>query len=177
MTDAKKPSGQDAMLRKGTWLMPLAATAVAMAAGCTITGLGEGEMSLKGMDEEPVMFSWQSNDGGITGTMTAALPDATYSGHFFQITQQTRSETITPLWSGWSTGWLDWPYWGWGRFGPYDWTQFATRYTGKVVANLGSSDGRRMRCRLHMARPMDGMSGGGDGECQLQGGATIHARF
>jgi len=34
-----------------------------------------------------------------------------------------------------------------------------------------------MRCRLHMARPEQGMSGGGDGECQLQGGGVVRARF
>lgn len=56
-------------------------------------------------------------------------------------------------------------------------TQFITRYTGKVVATLQTDVGKRMRCRLHLIAPARGMAGGGAGECQVQGGATVHAKF
>lgn len=109
--------------------------------------------------------------------MAATLPDATYQGRFFQITQQTQRQVIDPLWEGWTRGWRDWPYWGFGTYGAYDITQFITRYSGKVVANLQTDAGKRMRCRLHLIAPARGMSGGGEGECQVQGGGTVHAKF
>ncbi len=156
----------------------LASTAVAMLCACTTTGMGGGELSVKGQDNGPVQFTWKSEDGGISGTLTATLPDAIYQGRFFQITQQTQRQRIAPLWDGWSEGWNDWPYWGeFGRYGPYDATQFITRYTGKVVASLRSDSGKRMRCRFHLADPIRGMAGGGEGECQLAEGTTISAWF
>jgi hypothetical protein len=164
-----------ATLRR-TKLAAAAANALLLGA-CATAGMGGGELSRKGKVDEPVLFSWTSTDGGISGTMVATLPDATYQGRFFQITQQTQRQIVSPLWDGWVEGWRDWPYWGWGSFGPYLWTEFATRYTGKVLANLKTTSGERMRCRFHMANPSRGMSGGGDGECQLQGGSIVHARF
>lgn len=155
----------------------MAALALALGACATTTGMGGGELTRKGKADEPVLYSWQSTDGGISGTMVAALPDATYQGRFFQITEQTRRQVVSPLWGGWAEGWTDWPYWGWGTFGPYEWTQFRTRYTGKVLANLRTNAGRHMRCRFHLARPAQGMAGGGEGECQLERGGIAHARF
>ena len=153
----------------------LAAGAALLLGACATTGMGGGELARKGKADAPVLFTWKSDDGGLTGTMTAALPGATYKGGFFQITQQTRRELIAPLWNGWMPAWSDWPYWG--PLGPYDITQFITRYSGKVVANLHTDAGQRMRCRLHLVVPARGMAGGCDGECQLQGGGTVHAKF
>lgn len=144
---------------------------------CATTGMGGGELSRRGKADEPVLYSWRSSDGGITGTMVATLPDATYEGRFFQITQHTQRQIVAPLWDGWAEGWADWPYWGWGMHRPYEWTQFATRYSGKVVANLQTGAGKHMRCRFHLAQPVRGMASGGDGECQVQGGGVVHARF
>jgi hypothetical protein len=149
---------------------------LAVLTGCTTTGMVGGELSRQGQTDQPVLMSWKSHDGGNSGTMVATLPGATYQGRFFQITQQTRQHGVAPLWDGWTVGWRDWPYWGWAPEG-FEWTQFSTRYTGKVLANLQSEGGRHMRCRFHLAEPLRGMSGGGDGECQLQGGGTVHARF
>jgi hypothetical protein len=154
-----------------------AAAALLSLAACATMGTGGGELERKGHSDVPVLFSWQSDDGGISGTMVATLPDATYKGRFFQITQHTQASFIAPLWSGWTVGWYDWPYWGFGAWSPYDGVQFITRYTGKVVANLQTQDGRHMRCRLHMSSPSRGMSGGGEGECQVKGQGTVHARF
>jgi hypothetical protein len=80
-------------------------------AACTTIGTGSGQMAGAGAQGEPVTFNWTSTDGGMSGTMRAALPDATFEGHFFQITQQTRGEVLTPLWTHWHRGWYDWPYW------------------------------------------------------------------
>lgn len=153
------------------------AAASAVLAACATSGMGGGELARKGNADEPVLFSWKSSDGGISGSMVATLPDATYQGRFFQITEQTRRQVISPLWDGWDEGWRDWPYWVYGASGPYDLTQFITRYSGKVVANLQTDAGKRMRCRLHLVAPGRGMAGGGEGECQIQGGGLVHAKF
>lgn len=145
--------------------------------GCTSMGIGAGQLIESGASEQPVAFSWTSQDGGMSGTMSAALPDAMFQGRFFQITQQTRQETLSPLWSHWHRGWYDWPYWG-GPVPPsFPTTQFITHYTGKVVATLSSSTDQRMRCRFHLVQPSRGMSGGGEGQCQLTGGRIVRAIF
>ena len=144
---------------------------------CASVGMGGGDLTMKGKPEQPVLFAWKSDNGGISGTMTATLPGATYQGRFFQITQQTQRESLAPLWDGWTEGWSDWSYWGYGDNGPYGVTQFITRYTGKVVASLKTADGKKMRCRLHLVTPVRGMAGGGEGECQIAGAGTIHATF
>ncbi len=144
---------------------------------CTYTGTGSGQMSVAGSPEQPVEFAWNSTDGGITGTMTASIPGATFEGRFFEITRQTRGEVLEPLWSHWRRGWNDWPYWGYPWSQPYPTTQFITHYSGKVVASLVSGNGQHMRCRFHLAEPARGMRGGGQGECQLSGDHSIRAVF
>lgn len=144
---------------------------------CTTTGVGGGQVVAKGSPDLPVTFTWKSKDGGISGEMTASLPGTTYQGRFFQITQNTRAEVLGPLWSHWRHGWYDWPYWAYPGFEPYPATQFITHYSGKVVATLEAGGDQRMRCRFHLANPAQGMSGGGEGECQLSDGRTIRANF
>ena len=146
-------------------------------AGCATTGMGRGEMTAKGGVAESVLFKWKSMDGGLSGTMTAILPDAIYTGRFFQITRQTTREALVPMWDGWNEGWYDWPYDGEPYPDMYGATQFITYYSGKVVANIETGGGRRMRCRFHLADPRSGMAGGGQGECQLSGGRVINATF
>ena len=147
----------------------LIVASVAALAACTTMGTGVGR---ERESHGAVAFNWTSKDA-ISGTMTATLAsDQVYSGPFFQITSQTRYDTLGPLWMGWHRGWWDWPYWG-GYPGP----QFEVRYSGKVVANLDGPDGDHMRCRFHLVRPMSGMAGGGEGECQTTAGNTIEATF
>ena len=139
---------------------------------CTTTGTGGGQLSgAGGQPAQSVAFSWTSNDGGISGTMTAQMPDATYQGRFFQITRETRVETLTPLWGRWPYGWSDWRYGGPGLG-----DSFVTHYSGRVVATLESGS-QYMRCRFQLSQPSRGMAGGGEGECQLNGGSTVHATF
>ena len=148
--------------------------AIALSA-CTTMGTGTGEVA--GAQQEPVTFMWKSTDGGMSGTMTASMPDAAYQGRFFQITQQTRGEVLAPLWTHWHRGWRDWPYWS-GPLPPgYSTTQFITHYSGKVVATLESPGKQRMRCRFHLVAPASGMAGGGEGECQLSDGRRVRAVF
>ncbi len=161
------------------------AIAVAVGAGLllgacstTTTGMGGGDLIVAGKKtDEPVLISWTSDSGGLSGTMVATLPERTYQGPFFEITQQTREETLAPLWVGWGPGWREWPYWTRPPLDPYVSSEFVTHYSGKVVANLSAPDGNRMRCRLHLMQPVRGMAGGGQGECQVTGGSTVEARF
>lgn len=146
-------------------------------AACTTTGTGGGQLSGAGVPEQPVTFTWKSTDGGISGTMTASLPDLNFHGRFYQITQQTRSEVLAPLWMHWDHGWYDWPYWNRSFPPPYPTTRFITYYSGKVVATLEAEGSQRMRCRFHLVDPARGMGGGGEGECQLSGGRIVRAEF
>lgn len=157
--------------------LPLLIALGALLAACTTTGTGGGQVAVAGGQDQPVAFTWTSTDGGISGSMTAALPGQTFQGRFFQITKQTRSEVLAPLWVHWRHGWHDWPYWGHPFGAPYPTTQFITHYSGKVVATLESTGNQRMRCRFHMVDPVRGMSGGGEGQCQLSDGRTVQATF
>jgi hypothetical protein len=150
---------------------------LAALAGCSTTssGMGGGELNVKGKPDTPVLFSWQSQDGGISGSMVATLPATTFQGSFVQITQQTVNESLAPMWVGWNTGWSDWPYWTQPFAESYDVTRFTRYYSGKVVANLRAPSGQIMRCRFNLDEPASGMAGGGQGECQLAGGRTVNA--
>lgn len=163
-------------MKNARWLTTLLVMISALAA-CTTTGIGGGQMSGAGAQDAPVAFSWKSTDGGMSGAMTASLPGAIFQGRFFQITQQTRGEVLNPLWMHWHSGWYDWPYWGGPMTPPYPTTQFITHYSGKVVATLESEGKQRMRCRFHLVEPVRGMSGGGEGECQLTDGRVVRAVF
>ncbi len=143
---------------------------------CTSTGSGGGQIAATDGNPIPVSFSWKSTDGGMSGTMNASLPNATYQGNFFQITRETRFEMLMPLWRDWRPGWHDWPYWGY-RSMPYPSTHFYTYYSGKVLATLESENKTKMRCRFHLVDPSRGMRGGGEGECQLSDGKLIQANF
>jgi len=62
---------------------------------CTTMGSGSGSVSPGG---EAVKFSWKSTDGGVSGTMSAALKDGqTFSGPYLQVTSTTRSQDFDPL--------------------------------------------------------------------------------
>lgn len=143
-------------------------TASAIAA-CTTTGTGMGSERAGNVRAN---FSWTSTDDR-TGTLTANLSTSdTYTGRFFQITHDTRVDTLGPLWAGWAGPWHGWRYWG-----PEPTSAFVVHYTGRVVANLEDPNGQHMRCHFHLVHPQQGMVGGGQGECQLPTGETIDATF
>lgn len=151
------------------------AAAVASLAACTTTGIIGADVVSQGRAVQPVLISWKSTDGSIDGTMTATLPESTYQGRFMQITRQSDTNAMGPMWMGWQAGWPDWGFDGMPI--GYDVMQFTTSYSGKVVANLRDPGGALMRCRFQLAQPDRGMSGGGTGECQLTGGRTVQANF
>jgi hypothetical protein len=144
-----------------------AAVWMALALGaCTTMGTGSGSTS---SGDTPVSFDWTSKDGGVSGTMSATIGNGiVFTGPYLEITQVAQSEAFYPMWAGWSPGWRDWSY---GLEGP------TTTYSGKVVANLQGPDSQRMRCRFDLNDPVSGMGGGGQGKCQVAGGATVDAVF
>src|SRR6266850_1045447 len=109
----------------------------AVTTACTTMGTGTGSL---GADDKPVSFAWKSTDGGTSGTMSATLADGkTFSGAYVQPTNTTRTDEFAPMWVGWNYGWPDWT---WGGLPA---TAFTTQYSGRVMANLQSSDGGRRR--------------------------------
>jgi hypothetical protein len=148
------------------------ATAIAIPlvlAACTSLGIGTGSVEPSGA---PVTFDWTSKDAGTSGTMTATLQDGSvFSGPFLQLTSTTKIDTLAPVWSGWGPG----RHWGFGA--PFPETEFATQYSGKVVANLQGPQGQRMRCHFDLNSPEAGMRGGGLGQCELANGRTVDAQF
>ena len=150
-------------------------------AGCNTTTMGTGTASSP-TGTLSAAINWNAGANASDGTMTARLTDGrTFTGPFFQITQETRSDSVAPLWVGWGGGSRRWSRWGggwdsWGP-GPQNWQTFSTQYTGRVVANLAAGDGTHMRCRFDLAQPTRGMRGGGQGLCQLPDGHVIDAVF
>jgi hypothetical protein len=138
---------------------------------CTSMGTGSGSVAPGGA---PVNFSWKSTDGGTTGTMSATLDGKTYSGPYLQITQQVTTNGFEwdRGWSEWGAGWNDFDGWG-----PFPMDGFATEYSDRVTATLQEANGQRMRCSFYLNTPVDGMTGGGQGKCQLKNGRSVDAVF
>jgi hypothetical protein len=137
---------------------------------CTTMGTGTGSVS---PGNAPVKFAWKSTDGGSSGTMSATLAGGkAFSGPYLQVTNEARTVDFDPLWTGWDYGWGDW-----GLGDPFSPDAFTTVYSDRVMANLEAADGQRMRCQFHLNHPIDGMTGGGQGQCQLKNGRSVDATF
>ena len=137
---------------------------VALAAGCATTRTGAGS-AVSGT--HPAKFDWTSR-GNASGSMTATFANGeTFMGRFSQITSSLTDELGSqgPIWH--QDGLYD--------VGPG--LQYVPHYTGRVVANLGRSDGAQMRCRFELRSPVDGMAGGARGKCQLPNDLTVDAQF
>jgi hypothetical protein len=152
------------------------ATLVAVA-GCSTTtsGMGGGDLGGRRDARQPVLFDWQSGDGGLTGSLTATLPGRTFVGPFAEITLRTPRENLAPFWAGWNEGWGDWPYGANGRDSAGASAQFTRYYSGKVIANLHDAQGQPMRCRFDLADALKGLRGGAHGQCQLAGEKILNA--
>jgi hypothetical protein len=162
---AADATGGDSM--RGLSRLATGALAAAALASCMTSGVGTGEARDAALG---ATFTWEG--GATRGKMMATLTDGqVYQGPFFQVTQQTTVDELGPLWVGW-TGRLGWH--GWEDWGPDE--AVATKYTGKVLANLQGPKGY-MRCRFTLAEPSAGMAGGGQGKCQLPDGGIIDAQF
>jgi hypothetical protein len=149
----------------------VASLCVALAA-CQTAGTGSG--NVRGT-RKPVAFTWQSTDS-VSGDITATFGDGeVFKGTYFQITRDTRVERLEPLWDGWGR-----PYrrGGWRYWDRSSESRFIKEYSGRVLANLHSESGDRMRCRFTLINPSRGMAGGGEGRCQLaESGTEINAEF
>ncbi|MFO0583324.1 MAG: hypothetical protein U0229_13725 [Anaeromyxobacter sp.] len=142
------------------------------AAGCATvaTGTGAGTLTREGANAGQVAFAWRSEDGGQTGRLAATLADGRrFEGPFFQITRSVDRTRWDAMWAGWDYGWRGWRR-GWAPLPEVD---HATTYSGRVVANLAAPDGTRMRCKLQLQSPRSGLSGGGEGVCQVRGDGTV----
>ncbi|SFM92150.1 hypothetical protein [Variovorax sp. OV329] len=154
------------------------ALASALLAGCASSGMGGGDIVRAGQPPQPVLISWKSNDGAIDGSMTATLPDGTFQGRFMEITRQTVSDGLGPLWAPWPVGWDDWPDEGvWAGASGWESESVSTQYSGKVIANLTDAGNRQMRCRIQLVTPDTGMKGGGTGRCKVAQGPTFTVTF
>lgn len=153
--------------RAGKYAAALAALALA---ACTTIGVGMGELR---PGNTPVEFDWSSDDGGMSGLMSARLgTGAPFTGTFMQITQQERSILATEQSDSWPGQW-DAP--GGEVTSPP--SGLTTLYSGNVEADLTGADGARMQCHFALKAPASGMNGGGQGECQLGEHSTIAAVF
>jgi hypothetical protein len=110
--------------------------------------------------------------GHLTAMVSGQNDSETYTGKFYQITRNSRIDTLGPLRHPWHPGWRGWEYWD---SDPED--VFVTHYTGHVLANLAGPDGKRMRCEFQLPLADEGMKGGGEGRCQLPSGKTVKADF
>jgi hypothetical protein len=110
-----------------------------------------------------VAFTWLRGSDSSRGQIQAALPDGRrFAGTFVQPTTTVWNDSYTPYWSSWSGPWGTYrPWFGGPR------SSFATSYSGKALAHLDGPDGTRMRCEFALFNPNAGLSGGGQGECQL----------
>ena len=90
-----------------------------------------------------------------------------FSGDYLEITHQTASAELDPLWNEWDRGPTN-------LFSEVSMPDFgsSTQYSGRVLAKLRSGDGERMTCRFHLNVPSQGMAGGGQGKCDLEDGSV-----
>jgi hypothetical protein len=168
-TDIQFHCFQENYMRTAQFALLLAA-AILGACATVSTGIGYGTSRNNGSEE--IRFEWRSRSS-VEGTLTAIEPDGrTFTGSYFQITSETRIDRLHPLWIGWNNPWRGWRYW---NAAPTP--EFIRHYSGRVLANLVAADGARMRCRLRLQVPGDGMRGGAQGRCQAPDGRAIDASF
>jgi len=149
--------------------------------GCVASGPIRGRLTTPGAGPTPVTMHYRSERFDQNGTMKVTLPDGeAFSGRYLEVSSDTDAETLDPFWGDWGVGWAGWGPWG-DDSGPWvvgaDIPTFVRNYSGKVIATLLGDRGGRIRCRFRLAEPVDGMSGGGVGECQVSGGGKIDAEF
>jgi hypothetical protein len=150
---------------------------VLFGAGCVTSGAGTGTLVEPGTPEsgERVVFRWDSGLDPTEGELRTQMPDGTtYRGRYFQITETVQDDNLAPLWDGWGAYWPSWDVpWGSYDYPGGSYSTFTRIYSGRVVATLEAPDGERMRCRFTLAEPTEGLAGGAQGECELEGGGEI----
>ncbi len=130
---------------------------------------------------EEVPFSFDA-EGSSTGQLFTTLGRGGehFRGSYVLLEQSTQGHLVTEVYEGWST-----PEWTvWEKEPDGHWTaeattfgDFASFYTGRVVAYLPGSEGHAMRCRFTLSRPGEGFLAGGRGECQTSDGGAVDLTF
>lgn len=130
-----------------------------------------------------VVMNWSSPEGErVQGTLNVMMPNGeTYTGPYVQVTDGTQDAELTPYWSGWPD--QNWRSWSGGGDADIENgsdennSRFQVLYGNKVIANLDGDQGGQMRCRFTLMDAVAGMAGGGQGECQLDDGEEVKAKF
>ena len=118
-----------------------------------------------------VTFAWKAADE-FSGSMTATYSDGrAFTGSYVRVARDMQLSRLEPMWEGWSTPWRFWVYWD----RPYA-IAFAHYYHGRVVANLKSEDGERLRCNFVLSRAAE-LADGTRGACQFSDGRTFDAEL
>lgn len=165
------------------------------ASGCATpqTGIISARWTPPGKASEPIVISWES-ENQTQGRMFVQLGKGgeRFRGSYVRVSAGTKVEAVQPIIAGWGPVWGDYDWgdgfdpWGWGPDGGMPlggyvggaaFPVFIREYTGKVVATLFGNEGHSMRCRFTLAKPEQGLMGGGVGACQSSTGSKISARF
>ncbi|MDB5925331.1 MAG: hypothetical protein JWN13_4267 [Betaproteobacteria bacterium] len=160
---------------RGVVLSALLGAGIALSA-CTTVGTGSGSLS---PGDAPVAFAWKSTQAGMGGTMQATLASGQiFSGPYLESAADVSDEdpdfVMESLQRSWVESGPELPHWdGWT---PYQ-DGSVTQYSGLVGAELQAADGQRMSCRFQLNAPLEGMTGGGQGTCQLNNGRSAKALF
>lgn len=157
------------LLKVGAIALPLAASA------CVTTGTASGQLKEPAGKQEAVTLVWKSDaTAPDRGKISGTLPDGKrYSGRYFEVIKSANAEVYGLAWEGWRPYWAGWRTPWYEPIGDLDWSGFVDVYTGRVIANLKTDSGARMRCRFTIEKPEQGLVGGGTGECQLSNGEAI----
>jgi hypothetical protein len=141
------------------------------ACATTSSGLGTGLLEAPGKPiGDEVLFQWYASPVMPRhGTIEAALADGRlFRGRFVQVTSETQSTELDPLWSAWGGPWR-----GYGPLAPEAWPAFVHDHAGRVLAHLETEGGERMMCAFQIARPGDGPASGGIGDCDISTGERV----
>lgn len=165
--------GQLRQLRQKAGPIMLAALSITLLA-CSSSGSGSGALA---PGDTPVSFSWISEDGGNSGTMSATFADGrAFNGLFLQQSSSEGAAALDPnAGDGWRRGWGE--LGDWGDWGPYPQSAFTTLYSGRASADLRGPAAQRLQCRFQLDDAVAGLRGGGHGECRSDDGHTVQARF
>jgi hypothetical protein len=146
---------------------------------CATTGVAVGTVADPAQQEDDaVTFVWKTKAlNRLKGSISTVLPDGSeFKGSWSEIVQTREEPPSSPQpWLGWQPYWTEWLFTQRGML-PLDEgaTGVVKIFTGKVLANLRSSDGRQhMSCQFTLDEPKLGLSGGGTGTCQLYDGKVI----
>lgn len=129
---------------------------------------------------EAVPFSFEAENSG-QGRMFTTLGRGGehFEGTYLRVEPATKGHIIfTKIYEGWSgPEWAVWQRDADGRWTETSSSDFAHRYTGKVLASLRGSASHAMRCRFTLKDPVAGLLHGGGGECQISDGGHIELEF